>query len=217
MKFKITLFCFLMTSVHYHCADLAFLSQDSKIITVGVPTKFLAGQSSLMIYMIDHQGNQSVGTCNLDSKCFSQDKADVLVLQNELNIKTVQEDSNEFNVLADLMNIQPVEKDLVMLHFEFDHAVRILKILVVKNSFLEEDPFNVYEVPFKKTNDLIEDPSDDDFFSSLFQDVDPEGLDAEIEKKEKIPFLKKITMYAEIYMMMQYSRVKRTVVSWLAN
>lgn len=215
MKFKITLLCFLMTFVYQHCADLAFLSPDLKKITVGVPTKFFAEQSSLMIYMIDHQGNESVGTCNLDSKCLSKDKEKFLVSQNELNIKTVQ-DSAEFNVLADLMNIQGIEKDLVMLHFEFDHAVRILKILVVKNSFLDDNPFDVLKVPFDEVS-VSEFGGEDDFFSSLVGGVNPEDLDAEIEKKEKVPFLRKIKMYAEVYMMMQYSRVKRTVASWLAH
>ncbi len=207
MKFKIRLFCFLIISAHYNCADLALLSQDLSRITIGVPTKFFSEQSSLMIYMVDHLGNQSIGTCSLDNKCFSENE--VLVSQNDLKIATIQE-SDESCVLADLLKVQSAEQDLVMVHFEFDHAVRILKMLVVKNSFLEENPFDVWQVPVP-LNDA------DDFLASLVDDVDTERFDAAIEKQEQVSWVKKYRAYLEIYMMMQYHRVKRTVGSWLAN
>ncbi len=221
MKFKIRLFCFLIISAHYNCADLALLSQDLSRITIGVPTKFFSEQSSLMIYMVDHLGNQSIGTCSLDNKCFSENE--VLVSQNDLKIATIQE-SDESCVLADLLKVQSAEQDLVMVHFEFDHAVRILKMLVVKNSFLEEDPIGIWEISFEPEKKLeinlgLSGTDADDFLASLVDDVDTERFDAanEQEPVSWVKRVKKYRAYLEVYMTMQYHRVKRTVGSWLAN
>src|SRR5260370_1444510 len=132
-KIIILLFCTM-----YSC--------QSKIVastfTIGVPQALLGENSSLMVFMIDQIGNQHVGKYQLDNYAKYR-----TILQKELEITTWQE-ADGLDSAVNLLDSQTsLDQDVVILHFEFDNTVKVLKVLVVKNSFLEDNPFEILTFP----------------------------------------------------------------------
>lgn len=192
--------------------------------TVKVPQSLLAANASLVVYMVDASGNQCIGKCQLDGN-----SAYHTISQNELKLTTWQE-ANRFDTVIDLMSSPTTEQNVVILHFEFDSAVQILRLLVVKDSLLEENPFDVLTLPFNQNNfeamhhefnEFEDDTAEFDELSALVNDVDSVAMDKSIRKQQrKTSRLEQCMLYAEIYMLMQYGRVKRAmsgVGSWFSN
>ncbi|MBP6892107.1 hypothetical protein KBB68_00855 [Candidatus Babeliales bacterium] len=215
MKKIITLLCCLMYS---YGAQLR-----ASVFTIEVPQVFLGQDSSLMIYMVDDLGHQHVGKCQIDSHTKY-----CKILQNELELTTMQE-AESFATIVDVTNSSEIlQQDVVILHFELDSSMRILRILIVKNFFLEENPFDVltFSVAQKKDfeqnqHSFNEFEEDVDPLFALLDNIDTRAIEASMsEQQQTMSLLDQCKLYAEIYMLMQYGRVKRAVnkmSSWLSN
>lgn len=187
--------------------------------TIEVPQELLEKKSSLIIYMLDSNGNQCIGKCQLDSSHLSRK-----ISQNELQLATCEE-ANRFDTVVDLMVPQTGSANVVVLHFEFDSSVRILRMLVVKESLLEENPFDVLTVDQTSFevmhHEFSEFENDFDALSDLVANVDSAAMDKSIERQEQQSSrLGQYMLYAEIYMLMQYGRMKRIVndvTSWFSG
>ena len=183
----------------------------ANVFTIGVPQQLFDQKSSLMIYMVDQDGNQSVGKCHLDGNC------DRKILQNQLEMTAPQEEAS-LDVIVDLMDFQATKQDLILLHFEFEKVVQILRVLVVKNSFLEEDPFDILTFPCgTNVHSQAEFNQDFDPLSDLVDDVDSQAVQRSIQQQEKISKFKEYMLYVKIYMLMQYHGMKRAMDSWLSS
>jgi hypothetical protein len=216
MKKIIILFCLVM----YSCVSGLF----SSTFTIEVPQKLLDQNSSLMVYMIDQTGHQRVGKCQLDSN--SKERK---ILQQELEMTTVQEAENFATVLNLMDKPALLDQDIVIVHFEFDYAVRVLKILVVKNSFLEENLFDVLTLSIAENSEFehnhhhtFEEFEDDlDVLSALVSNIDTKAMAESIQQEQKkASRLDQYMLYAEIYMLMQYGRMKRAIqnmTSWFSH
>src|SRR3989338_481007 len=117
MKKIITLLSFML-----YCYGAPLWAACS--FTIKVPQELLAQHASLVVYMVDAFGNQCIGKCQLDSNSVYHK-----ISQDELKLTTLQE-ANRFDTVIDLMSSQPTEQNVAILHFEFDSAVRILRLLV---------------------------------------------------------------------------------------
>lgn len=182
----------------------------ASVFTIGVPQQLFDQKSSLMIYMVDQDGTQSVGKCHLDDICKRK------IFQNQLEITTPQEEDC-LDVIVDLMDFQATKQDLILLHFEFENIVQILRVLVVKDSFLEEDLFDVLTFPCGTA--VQNQPEFNDVFdplSDLVDNVDSQVVQRSIQQQEKISKFKEYMLYVKIYMLMQYGSMKRAMNSWLS-
>jgi hypothetical protein len=196
---------------------------NASIFTIEVPQAFLGQDSSLMIYMVDDLGHQHVGKCHIDSHAKYRK-----ILQNDLELTTVQE-AESFATVVDVTNVSEVlQQDVVILHFELDSSMRILRILIVKNSFLEDNPFDVLTLSVAQQKDFEENhhnfnefDEELDSLSALVDNIDTQAIEASMsEQNHAISLLDQCKLYAEIYMLMQYGRVKRAVhkmSSWFSN
>lgn len=215
MKKIITLLCCLMYSYGAQFFASTF--------TIEVPQALLGQDSSLMIYMIDNFGHQQVGKCQVDSRAKYR-----TILQNELELTTIQE-AESFATFVDVTNSQAaLQQDVVILHFELDSCVRILRILVVKNSFLEDNPFDVLTLSVQQNKDLEnkhhsfdEFEEDLDPLFALVENVDAQAMEESLSAQHQtMSTLEQCKLYAEIYMLMQYGKVKRAMhnmSSWFSN
>lgn len=215
MKKIITLICCLLYS--YGASIFA------STFTIQVPQALLGQNSSLMVYMVDDLGQQHIGKCFVDNQLKYR-----TIVQQELEMTTIQE-AESFVHVVDLTNSEQIlQQDVVILHFELNTSVRILRILIVKDSFLEENPFDVLTLSVAQ-NDQFEqnhhsfyefDTTSDDL-SLLVDNVDTESLEKSLsDQHDSISFLDKCKLYAEIYMLLQYGKVKRAVnniSSWFAH
>ncbi len=191
-------------------------------LTIQVPQALLEQNSSLMVYMVDGFGQQSIGKCHIDS----QSKYRTIV-QQELEITTLQE-AEKFSNVIDLTNSQQIlQQDVVILHFQLDSSIQILRILIVKNSFLEENPFDVLTLSvvqstqFEQNHHSFHEFEDSDPLTALLDNVDTDSFEASLsEQTRSISFLEQCKLYAEIYMLLQYGKVKRAVSnvgSWFSH
>lgn len=200
-KIIILLFCTM-----YSCPSNFFAST----FTVGVPQEFVDQNSALMVYIVDSIGNLQIGRYQLDSK-----KKCRTIFQNELEMTTWQEPEFLDSAVNLLDSQESLGQDVVILHFEFDHTVKILKILVVKSSFLEDNPFDVLTFPVeeqKKLHAFEEFDEEDDALDALVNNMDVGAMEKSIqEHDQQTSRLDQYMLYAEIYMLMQYGRVKRVV------
>lgn len=181
--------------------------------TIAVPQELLDQKSSLIVYMSGPTG-PCVGQCQLDNTL-----KDRKILQNELKLTTLQTAAS-FDTVIDLMTQKEASgQDIVVLHFEFDNTIKVLQMLVVKNSFLEENPFDVLTLSVQETEEFdqnhhrFEEFSEElDDLAALVRNVDCVAMDASIKKDNKHnSLMNQYMLYAEIYMLMQYGRVKRAM------
>jgi len=179
---------------------------------INVPEKFLMQKAALVIYMVDDFGNQCIGKCQLD-----QHSASRKISQSELEITSCVEVDSLPHVIDLMVSTQGLEQE-VLLHFEFDKSMAVLRILVVKDTLLEEDPFNVLSFPVAQRS-LAEGVDEFDEFSMLVNDVDTTRVESSMEKsKNNRSMFEKYMMYAEIFALVQYGKAKRAannVASWL--
>lgn len=189
----------------------------SSLFSIGVPQELFDQKSSLIIYMVDLAGNQHVGKCQLD-----QNNRCRKISQNELEMTTFEAVHN-LDTAFDLTASQNDMENVVVLHFEFDNSVRVLQVLVVKETLLEDNPFDVLTLSlanadFESKHHEFEDDPDLDALETFAQNIGNEQIKKSMkENYSKASLFEQYVLYAKIYMMMQYGYVKRTMSSWFMN
>lgn len=184
----------------------------AEAVYVVVPKQYLREEASLVLYMLDALGNQCIGTCRL-SEVFEQRN----IVQQDLCIQS----PDELVQLSDSIEItnssQPRDNE-VLLHIEFDSDVRVIRILIVKDNLLADDPFNVVSIAVG--DDLFVDEVDEfDSFDCLIEGVDSATIKSAAKATENSA-LNQYALYAKIYCMMQYKYAKRRVqnlTAWLCK
>ncbi|MCX5924241.1 MAG: hypothetical protein NTZ68_02370 [Candidatus Dependentiae bacterium] len=176
--------------------------------TIRVPKRFLTEKAALVLYMLDESGKPCVGKCRLDLNSASRK-----ISQCELQMTTDQ----EMSCMCDAIDLKisnpsdPFAEHEVVLCFEFDKSVNVLRTLVVKDTLLEDDPFGVLE--FSPSGQ--ETSADDDEFDPLSDLVD--GVDASSvataaqAEANKNSLLTQCALYAEIVALVTYGKAKRAV------
>lgn len=201
--------------------------------TIPVSPELIAPNASLVVYMVDSHGQECIGKCQLDHNSayhkISQDALEITLFQEANSFNTAIDLMSLQASAIDLMSLQASSQDSIILHFEFDSAVRILRILIVKDSLLEENPFDVLTLHLKEnleamqhTFDEFEQVEELDELSALVDNIDAEVMDQVLLTQErKASRLEKYMLFAEIYMLMQYGKMKRAmhgvINSWFFN
>ena len=141
--------------------------------TIAIPAKDFCAGNSLIIITRDHNGFEQV------SGCVSFDEGKTQYSQQEISqhhialglikeqpqaiVSDVQQDENIVSIHEDV---------LIYLHFEVDS--HIVRVLVIKNNLLAENPFDIIEY---STSQLFADDDEDDFFGSFDNDNDLMSFD----------------------------------------
>ena len=196
---------------------------------IKVSKKLVTDKASLILCLLDEKGNSCIGKCQLDAECqsrkISQDElemsnvVDIDKLSCEMKRTKAVEIDNVSHVL-DLTDFCECMDQPIVLCFEFDRSLALVRVLVVKDCLLEEDPFNVFEFSVESTKTNIEEC---DEFSDLISSVDSQTIACAAEKKSKratsnSSLMQKYMLYAEIFALLQYNKAKhalRNVGAWL--
>lgn len=203
-KLKLFLICFAYLQSFQLCS--------SSFFAISVPQEFLAKRAELVLYMTDCYGNSCVGICRLDNSSASRK-----ISQCELLMTTDEETSGLCNVI-DLMSYSnnDAQKEVV-LHFEFDNIMNVLRILVLKQSESEDDRLYLEEIQGVKASDDFE-ADEFDFLSDLAHGVDSAAVNQSNEDRQaSTSIVSEYLMYVELFALMQYGKAKRTmrdVSSW---
>lgn len=196
MKNKIILF--------FGCLFSYGVGLTASTFSIAVPAELLTKQATLLLCMLDEQGNHCIGKCHL---------------HNELSLRAIVESDLEIahSPAVDVMQAVELASSMnssdtaIVLHFEFDSSVQLLRILVVK-SFLEDDPFTIVTVAIDGFDALSDITNEFDELSCLAaetvdvqssQVVQPTGsIKASIEQ---------YVLYTRIFFLLQLGRAKRAL------
>ncbi len=178
----------------------------SEAVSFAVPKQCLIEKASLVLLMLDGLGNECVGMCQLDEEFESRK-----IVQQDLHM-AMDSTFDHYSESIDVTHaLQPRDNE-VLLHVEFEKNLQILRILLIKDSLLSDDPFNILSI---SVNNPVE---EFDEFDDLLDGVDIELV--ETAPAKKLSKLQKYKLYLELYLAIQYSSAKRKInslVSWWNN
>lgn len=181
----------------------------SRSFTIVVPQELLEQKASLIMYMVNESGNQYISKCQLDQGCAYRK-----ISQDELLIAT-GEDICSLDKATELTPCDLQLDQVAVLHFEFDSEIQLVRVLVFKENLLENNPFDVLTLSVSSTVGSQADFTDtvDDDLDNLFASVEsanPQFITDSISR-HKGSLFEQYAGYAEIFMIMQYGRVKRAM------
>ncbi|MBP7854454.1 hypothetical protein KAZ82_00795 [Candidatus Babeliales bacterium] len=207
--------------IQFLCLISCFLKLQACVVSIGVPESLCAENTALMIYFQDVYGKEFIGKCTL-----SQTSTQQIIAQSDLKI-TEAANVAHFDTIADVTNISAQSAEVVILHVEIDCTMKVLKILVVQDSFLADTMFDVWTLSLSERNEFemnnhrfseFENEQDSlDNLTALAELVDTQKLDDSLQHAGQVSTWQKYVVLAEIYMLMQYGRVKRAMQSWFVQ
>lgn len=194
---------------------LSCMYLESSLFHIAVPEMLVDEQATLVLYMLDTQGNQSVGKLQLDSSCRSRS-----ILQAELQITSCCEVDLIGATSMDLLHQDASDLQSVVVCFELDDIVQVMRILVIKDCFLDNDPFDIVSVDFNALDMQCANLSQEqDEFGALVESIQSHSLDhVSYQSRNTTSNFEQYLLYAKIFMLMQYGkaqRVMRGMSSWL--
>jgi len=199
MKNKIILLCTVLL--------LSYAHLESSLFHIAVPEQLVEQQATLLLYMLDADGNQSVGKCQLDSSCRSRS-----ILQQELEMTSCA-DAELMSTSIDLLHNQTEDQHAVVVCFELDGIVQVVRILVIKDCFLDNDPFDIVSVSFSSLDfdGMCTEMADDELSSLATSIAEHSASDIEHRSRNRTSFIEQYLLYAKIFMLMQYGKAQRAV------
>jgi len=143
--------------------------------TITIPAKDFCAGNSLVIITRDSNGLEQV------SGCVSFDEGKTQYSQEEISqhhIALVSINDQPQAIVSDVQQNQNVSHDddvLIYLHFQVDTHLNIIRVLVIKNNLLADNPFDVVEYSAHQL--MFGDEDDDDDFFGSFNDSDLTFID----------------------------------------
>ncbi|MBM17742.1 MAG: hypothetical protein CL947_01580 [Epsilonproteobacteria bacterium] len=185
---------------------------DAEAVSIVVPKQCLVEKASLVLYMLDDLGQPCVGTCRL-SETFEQKT----ILQKDLQIQ-FQDCIDKVSNSIDVTHTSKPKEHEVLLHIEFQEDMKVMRVLIVKDTLLADNPFDVLSIPVNNVDmPTIQEEDEFDHLSDLVVDIDPVKIKKSAMKYQP-QSLHQYALYAKIYVMMQYKYVKRkfqNLAQWL--
>lgn len=203
MKKKVMIFLSFFTIANWQYYNAAAVS-------VVVPKQCLVEKASLVLYMLDDLGHQQVGTCRLN-----EDFATRTILSQDVQIKA-QESIDQIANSIDVTHTSRVCDNEIVLHIEFNTEMHVVRVLVVKDNLLADDPFNVFSIPVGDLSE-VDDHDEFDSLTALVEDVDTKNYDKGRSLSHN-SLLTQYSLYAKIFVMMQYKYAQRKMkdfATWL--
>lgn len=187
-------------------------------LQIAIPARDFCAGNSLVLIARDGNGLEKVAGCVSFVEGKTQFSRDEISRHNETISSIAQQESA---IVADLKHdlAKLEDESIIYLYFEVD-PMSIVRVLVIKNNFLADNPFDVVE--FSAVSYLTEDEDEDDCFDVLGDDelsnfnlTDLEGLQAaELSNYDKML----LAFYAA--WAVQTTAVKQTyknVATWIAS
>ncbi len=181
---------------------------QAESVCVVVPKQYLQENASLVVYLLDALGNQSIGTCALHEAFEKRiiGKQDLLIQDTDSGL--VKDAVNSIEISK---SSQPCDNEVV-LYIDFDAAIQIMRILLVKNNLLADNPFDILSIQVGADSS----EEDDDSLTNLASGVDHSRATHDASGLSKQPTsLEKYALYAQIFCMMQYAHAKHMIQSWV--
>lgn len=195
---------------------LTIFSIESSSFQLIVPEMLVDQQASLLLYLQDQYGNQSVGKCQLTSSCRSRS-----IFQHELELTTCADAALIDATSVEAMFQQAKNQDSIVVCFEFDETVQVLRILVIKDCLLDSDPFDIVSLPMSSLDldfDVVAQENQIDELAALTESITAGDVTELTRNAARQAWFEQYMAYAKIFMLMQYGKAQRAMrgmSSWL--
>ncbi len=206
-KFKIMMVLYCLTTANVQAS-----------LQIAIPARDFCAGNSLVLIARDGNGLEQVAGCVSFVEGKTQFSYDEISCHNETISSIAQQESA---IVADLkQDLAKLEDEsIIYLYFEVDPS-SIVRVLMIKNNFLADNPFDVVE--FSAASYLDETDDEDDCFDDLSNDelsnfnlTDLEGMQAvELSNYDKMV----LGFYA--LWAVQTTQVKQTyknITTWIAS
>ena len=141
-----------------------FTTDVQASLQVAIPVQDFCPGNSLVLITLDRHGFEQVAGCVslADGKTkFSHDE----ISHNHQTLSLISDVESQSVIITDVKQdlVEQDEQAFIYLYFDVDRD-SIVRVLVIKNSLLADNPYNVLE--FSTISILQEEDEDDDFFGS---------------------------------------------------
>jgi hypothetical protein len=187
-------------------------------LQIAIPARDFCVGNSLVLIAHDRDGREQVAGCvsfNDGKTQFSQDEISV---HNPALLSITQQESAIVSVIKQ-GQAKLDDDSIIYLYFEVDPS-SIVRVLVIKNNFLADNPFDVVE--FSAASYLTEGDDEEDYFDSLghdeFSNLNLDNLE-EIQAIELSNYDKMLLAFYAVWAV-QTTKVKQTyknITTWIAS
>lgn len=190
-------------------------SLSYSVFQIAVPKKLVEERASLVLVMCDEKGEVSIGKYRLDPVIESN-----VIAQKDLEIITTDCVAS-INDMELLPTVNSTEE--VIVYFELNAQFKVVKVMVLKECFLDPNPFDVVsfnledEIEFENLYSEMNDVNSDlDSLSALTDVVNNSDLSS-LSANTTDHWFDQYLTYAKLFAIMQYNSLKKSLhkrVSW---
>lgn len=184
---------------------------------VAIPAQDFCTGNSLVLISRDGNGLEQVAGCvsfDEGKTEFSQDEISVY----NPNLSSIAQQKTSIVADVERDKVEQDNEGLIYLYFEVDPAINIIRVLVIKNNFLAENPFDVVEF---STSSILDEDDDDDFFCDDGDELSHLNLtDIKGTQAVELSNYDKALLGAYALWEIQSSKAKQTyrnIASWFAS
>ncbi|MGZ6250868.1 MAG: hypothetical protein ACXWL2_02465 [Candidatus Chromulinivorax sp.] len=143
-------------------AGLFLVNISTYALQIVIPVQDFRAGNSLVLIARDMNGDETVAGCVEFAEGKTEFSQDEITADYPLLLSLSEQDSSVITVQQD--RFEDRDGEFIYLYFDVDASMDIVRVLVVKNNFFADTPFDVLE--FSTSNNLLADEDDeDDFFS----------------------------------------------------
>ena len=189
-----------------------FLSLELKPYTVSVLVpRDVVSNGTLFVYMHDKHGAELVGKYTLSA----HQGLIHSIAQKELELTTSYAHDNELVLEIVASNNQAESSSYVVVSLELDETVKVLKVLVVKDNFFEEDPFDVFSISAYESDEMKHfcEEMTVDTISDLSNNVADLDISVQSSKVHELTYYQKMMVMIKVSALILYGKTQRMLSS----
>jgi hypothetical protein len=186
-------------------------------VQVAIPLKDFQHGNAVVLIARDISGQEQVAGCVALQEGKTQFSFEEL-LPSDQNLLSIEKESSAIIAsLEDSLVYQ--DQNVIYLYFEVDPKIQVVRVLIIKNTFLADNPFDIVE--FSSVEDDFQDDEDDFFACSQEDDLSNLNLqDVQMQDPVELSYYDKIMFAACAFLTVQSYQCKqayKNFTDWLTH
>jgi len=183
---------------------------EASSFQIAVPQDLIKKNATLLLLVRDEKGQQSFRKYRLGNTKTNT------VRQDELEITTESSETSEsfIEILPNMSTLLDISsEEAVVVYFQLDSEYQVLRVMVLKDSLLEDDPFDIVSLPIANEMEFeqfYEEMQDIDELEKLTGRLEHSDL-SDLNNSSDIAWFEKYMLYVKIFTTMQYHKVRKAV------
>lgn len=175
---------------------------------IAIPQDLVKKNATLLLLVSDSKGQQFLRKYQLGktrTNTITQEELEIATENSEISDGLIEILPNNFN-LSEISS-----EESVVVCFVLDSDFQVLRVMVLKDSLLEDNPFDILSLPLSKELDFDqfhEDIQDIDELEKLTKGLENSDLSG-LNQQSDSTWFEQYMLYAKIFTTMQYHKVKK--------